>query len=262
MYRFSSFFLRTLFVIFIFSATETYASQADWLLGELSARFPVPEKIQYKDPSGTMMKGKLAHLIYDGRDLGELSWVLDPKAFASGKIAVDIRLGKGSPFHINATGRLETGMDQIIHIKDLKASMPAVYVLDLARRPRFYEPQGELTLNVRSGTLVQEHPFCETLDGTLVWSGAKIALSSGKYDADNIRAELGCRHHEITLKTHQASAQFNSESDIILKSDSRYEFTGWLDPGRRLSEKMRRKLTSLGKIDSAGKIQLSGNGKL
>lgn len=238
------------------------AQHIDWLLEQLSSRFAVPEKVEYRNPSGSVMQGKLEHLIYDGRDLGEFSWVLDAKALLSGRIAMDFELGRGSPFHIDAKGHLETGMDKVIHLKDIRAVMPAVSVIDLARRPRLYDVRGNLILNISSGSMRQGQRYCETLHGTATWPQAKLSSFTGSLEAGDINAQLGCTDNSLTIQTNQSSTQLSSVFKILINPNNEYQVKGWLQPKARLSAKMRNRALSLGNVNAQGKISVSKMGDL
>lgn len=222
----------------------------------------MPEKIQYKNPSGTVMQGKLEHFIYDGRDLGELSWVLDAKALVSGKIAMDFQLGKGSPYKIDAKGYVETGVDKIIRVKHVKAMMPAISVIDLARRPRFYDAKGNLILTINSGSVQQGKPYCETLDGKAFWQKAKVSSFTGSLDAGNINAQLKCENNSVIIHTNQSSHHVSSVFKILINPSNKYKIKGWLKPKPRFPAKMRNKLLSMGNVNAQGEISISKMGNL
>ena len=249
-------------IISLFLSCGAHALQIDWLLQQLTSRFPVSEKVEYKSPSGTAMQGKLEHLIYDGRDLGELSWTLDAKALVSGKIAMDFKLGKGSPYKIDAKGHIETGLDKVIYVKNVRAVMPAASVIDLARRPRFYDPQGNLTLIIDSGSVLQGAPYCKTLDATASWPKAKVSSFTGSLDAGDINAQLGCTNNSLIIQTNQSSHHLMSAFKILINPNHEYQVMGWLTPQPRLPAKMRKRVLSLGNVNAQGKISISKVGNL
>lgn len=246
----------------LFLSYNAMAGQIDLLLQQLSSRLPESQKIQYKNPSGTLMQGKLEQLIYDGRDLGEFSWTLDAKAFLSGKIAMYFRLGKGSPYKLDAQGYLETGIDKVVYAKDVSLVMPAASVIDLARRPRLYDLKGNLILEITSGSIQHNQGYCETLDGVVRWPQARMSSFSGSLNMGDINAQLGCTDNSVTIQTNQSSNQVSSLLKILINPNNRYKVTGWVKPKPRLSARMRKKVLSIGNMNPQGKISINKTGNL
>jgi general secretion pathway protein N len=122
------------------------------------------------------------------------------------------------------------------------------------------ETSGDLSVVIKNG--VQGEPYCQQLDGYLVWQDAQINSEMGNVDLDSAHINLSCDNGQIVADLQQQSEQLTTTANLVLKEKGIYQLQGLLKPGEQLEPAIREALSWVGVKNSAGDTILKFNGKL
>ncbi|WP_413700714.1 type II secretion system protein N [Psychromonas sp. KJ10-10] len=151
---------------------------------------PKHSGVEFEDISGTLWNGKLTKVVYQGKFRAkELTWKLDWLALATLKLKADIEFDN-DPRVLMGVGSVAYGMSGII-VSDVNVDMQATELLPYLQLPIPVTPSGKLTLVIENG--MPGDPYCNELDGYLVWRGAKVATPMGNIDLSSPNIDLSCR---------------------------------------------------------------------
>ncbi|WP_120510048.1 type II secretion system protein N [Photobacterium salinisoli] len=209
--------------------------------------------------SGTPWQGTASQVRWQQWNLGQVYWELSPWKLLTANAEFAVRLGQGSDLGLRGRGLVGADLGGL-YAQNLLLSLPAQQVVQYARLPVPLNLGGNLELTVRDYRFAV--PYCQLLEGGLVWSGASIGTPLGDVDPGQVLAELNCNDGQLAANANQASAQVSSEWQAGLTTDQRYNLNGWFKPGAELPSGLQEQLKWLGNPDANGRYPIRYTGRL
>lgn len=215
--------------------------------------------IQIGNISGTLWNGKLSQVDYRRQfQLQRLNWKMDWLALFSLKLKADIHFSNGRQV-MSGSGAVEYGLSGIV-VSDVNVDMQATALLPYLQLPVPVEPSGKFSLVIENGT--PGAPYCEQLDGYLVWHGAKVDSLMGNIDLATPSLDLSCEAGNLVATLKQHSEQITTNANISLKEGGSYQLEGNIMGREKLDPSILQALSLLGPKQESGEILFNFKGRL
>ncbi|MDO6707485.1 type II secretion system protein N [Photobacterium sp. 1_MG-2023] len=220
---------------------------------------PSPPGLTVTGIKGTLWDGNASQARWQQWDLGEVGWEMSPWKLLTGHVLLDVTLGRGSPLDYRGKGLLGVNFDGP-YAKDFSLHLSAQQVSQLMPLPVPLTLGGSFELQLSEYRFAP--PYCETLDGQLIWHGASIGTPLGEIDPDTANAMLSCNDGQLMATIKQESSQVTSEWQASLSPNQTYHLNGWFKPGAELPGGLRDQLKWVGNPDADGRYPIRYSGRL
>ncbi len=245
-------------VIFLsfFSVSLLMGLPVSWVLQQS----PSVRGLDIQGAQGTLWQGQASNIAWQGQNLGEMNWDFQWSALLTGKAEIAVRFGRGSDLDIRGRGIVGYGLFGGAYAKNLVASVPAAKLVEQARLPVPVGVDGQLELNIHHATYAA--PWCETGEGTLVWSSSAIQSPLGSLDLGPVVASLNCQDSVVTALGEQKSTQISAAFSAELTPNQQYSTKAWFKPEAEFPAAMSAQLQWLGKPNAQGQYEFDYKGRL
>lgn len=105
-------------------------------------------------------------------------------------------------------------------------------------------------------------PYCEQLDGVVVWNNANVYSQFGNVDLDSPSIDLRCDEGNISAFVMQKSDQLTTTLDVNLSEGGRYQLNGEIKGTDKLAPSIAQSLSWVGPVNDSGATTISFNGNL
>jgi len=221
----------------------------------------LPNSVKMSQLTGTLWQGNAAILNIKQPQLSLKNVQWDISLFSSlfnFALVADIAFSNG-PKQMSGDAHVEYGSDGI-RLSNLTFDMNSQALMPLLSLPLPVTVTGELSLNVPDFT--QGAPYCEQLQGTLIWNNATVDSQFGHVDLASPRTDLSCDNGHVVALMTQQSEQLRSQLKATLLVGNAYQLTGEIEATEKLPATIAQSLTWLGKKNDAGATQVNLKGKL
>lgn len=120
--------------------------------------------------------------------------------------------------------------------------------------------QGDFSVVIKE--FKQGQPYCQQLEGNILWQNAKTLSQYGDINLGQPTADLGCTQGNVTAFVSQESDQLVTNLDIVLGKNAIYELNGEIQGTDKLAPKIADALNWIGPKNAAGATTLTYTGKL
>jgi len=226
----------------------------------LLTRFiPTNAGINIGHTSGTVWNGELSQLDYRKQPtLQKLTWQFDWLALLKLQLKADLKFNNG---HRVLNGVASVSYDfSGLAVSDVKVNMQATELLPYLQLPVPVTPSGKLTLVIENGT--QGVPYCEDLDGYLVWHDAVLETPMANIDLASPSVDLSCADGDLIATLTQDSEQLTTNADIVLSTGGNYELKGDIIGRETLDPNILQALSWIGPKKESGETLLNFKGRL
>ena len=226
----------------------------------LISRF-IPENsgVQIGNISGTLWSGKLSQLDYRNQfQLQRLTWEFDWLALFTLKLKADVKFNNGRNVMTGA-GAVAYGFSGLV-LSDINVDMKASALLAHLTLPVPVNASGKFTLVIENGT--QGVPYCNELDGYLVWHEATVATPMGNIDLATPSMDLSCSEGNLVASLKQHSEQVTTNANMLLKEGGSYQLEGNIIGREKLDPSILQALSWLGPKADGGATLLNFKGRL
>lgn len=148
---------------FVFAAALLVVLPASWLVSQVPASLP----LQLGDVRGSVWRGSISRVHWQGRELGSLVWQVHPLGLLRGRVEADVLLTG----EIIVEARIERGWS-VWRATGVKAVLPAAWLDPVIASPGLH-PQGELQAQIDEAELREGRLTAMT--GVLHWQDASVA---------------------------------------------------------------------------------------
>jgi general secretion pathway protein N len=215
--------------------------------------------VQIGEISGTLWNGQLSQVDYRQQfQLQKLTWNIDWLALLTLKIKADIKFTNGSKV-MTGVGAVAYGLSGVT-ISDVNVDMQAISLLPYLSLPVPVNPSGKFTLVIENGT--QGSPYCNQLDGYLVWHDAKVGTPMGNIDLATPSLDLSCVEGGLIASLKQNSEQLTTNVNISLKEGGNYHLKGNIIGHEKLDPSILQALSWIGPKTETGETVLNFKGRL
>ncbi len=224
-------------------------------------QLPVPKQLKWESAQGTLWNGKLEGLEWQDWSVGDVEWQMMWSALLRGKAEVEIKAGKNSRQRLSAKGLIGASFNHF-YMQNVFASIPAQEIAHQLSLPIPINAQGNVDLTLRQ--YEWGAPWCYSAQGVLAWSESQVnsSLIGLELELGHVFSELECSENQIVLKGEQRGQGLESDFDLQLMPDGKYQLQGFVLPKPGVSNSVRQQLSLLGKPDAEGRYVLNYSGKL
>lgn len=222
------------------------------------AFIPEQEDITITGVTGTIWQGKAQQVSIDNNyKLQDLQWNFDLAALITLrlKVAIEFNNSDGS----SGEGNVGLGFSGFF-AENLILDTKAAQVLSYLSLPVPVNVTGDASLVINS--VSQGAPFCETLDGYMVWRNASILSNMGDVDLKAVDIALSCIDGKINAALKQKSEQIEASINVLLSEGNAYHAKGSIKDSPSLAPAIKDGLSWLGGKNSDGATVLNLKGKL
>ena len=145
-------------------------------------------------------------------------------------------------------------------IEDMLIDLSAQELLSYADLPIPVEASGDVTLIIKEAS--QGDPYCDILDGYIVWKSAQVSSELGKIDLATVNINLSCDNGDAVAFLQQESDQLSSNINLLLQQDKAYQLVGTVKGSNKLDPDINQALSFLGPKDASGATSVRFNGRL
>ncbi|MCP5077632.1 MAG: type II secretion system protein N [Psychromonas sp.] len=226
----------------------------------MATRFiPDSAGIQIGHTSGTVWNGKLSQVDYrDQFQLQKLTWKFDWLALLTLKAQADVKFDNGRKV-LAGSGAVAYGLSGVA-LSDVNVELNATALLPYLKLPVPVTPSGKLSLVIENAS--QGAPYCDELDGYLVWHDAKVKTPMGNIDFATPSMDLSCSEGGLVASLKQHSEQLTTNANMLLTEGGSYQLQGNIIGSDKLDPSMLQALSWLGPKNESGATALNFKGRL
>ncbi|GLS90631.1 type II secretion protein N [Psychromonas marina] len=221
----------------------------------------IPENtgIEIGHVTGTVWNAKLSEVNYQNQfQLKTLTWDFDWSALLALQLKADVKFNNGRN-QLNGTGSAIYSASGLA-VDDLKVNMQATELLPYLALPVPVTPSGKFTLVIEHAS--QGAPYCNELDGYLVWQGANVETPMGNIDLASPNVDLSCKEGGVVASLKQQSEQLTTNAEVKLSEGGRYQLKGDIKGTDQLDPTILQALSWIGPKTKTGATLLSFKGRL
>ncbi|MDN2664450.1 type II secretion system protein N [Psychromonas sp. 14N.309.X.WAT.B.A12] len=109
---------------------------------------------------------------------------------------------------------------------------------------------------------VQGQPYCQQLQGNVLWQNAVVNSQLGRVNLDSPTVELGCDDGDITAFVSQKSDELTTALDITLSEGGVYKLNGEIEGTDKLAPSVAKSLNWIGPKNTSGATTVTFSGQL
>ncbi len=216
---------------------------------------PQDLNVVISQPTGTLFKGKMSTVGYNGILFDNFTWKLSPFSLLLGKVKLDINGGNIRNDNLAyVDGVLAVSLFNTSHLtaSDLTLLMPIKSVLAQVKVPVQISAQGRIRVDLVEADVKSQ---CQQLDGTGSWNNASIVLNQQSVQLGSFQANLSCEGDGFAALVG-GDNKFNLDAKFVLSPQGRLSQSGsfMLDPS--LPQPMQQAAVFFGNPDPNGRYIL------
>jgi general secretion pathway protein N len=209
--------------------------------------------------SGTLWDGSASQINYKNQfQLQNVEWTFDWFALLALKLKLDIDFNNGAQV-MSGKGAVRLGFSGW-SVENFVMDISAPELIAYANIVVPAEITGDLSLVIKSAS--QGSPYCDDIDGFVVWNNAKVASEFGNVDLKSAHLDLSCDTGQLVGDLQQDSEQLTTSGKFILKENGLYQLQGLLKPGEQLASNIKDLFSWVGAKNKSGETVINLNGKL
>lgn len=215
--------------------------------------------LQFEDISGTLWSGKLSNVVYDDKyRLKEITWKMDLLALISLEVKANIEFNNGRKA-LMGVGSVAYGLSGVM-LSDVNIDMQATELLPYLQLPVPVNPSGKLNLVIENG--MPGDPYCQELDGFLVWHDAKVDTPMGNLDLSSPNIDLSCGNGDLIASLKQNSEQLTTNASVALKKGGYFQVEGNIMGHEKLEPSILQAIAWIGPKNAKGETSFNYKGRL
>lgn len=221
---------------------------------------PLPNSLSIAGVKGTLWRGSIEQVFWQGKNYGALNWQLNPSKLLSATAEAQVRFGRGSDFSLQGRGIVGYQMSGL-YVENLVASMPVEEIRQLAPPlPVPLELTGQVEISLRS--YQYEQPYCSSAQGSLAWNTDTVGTPVADLHLGPVIAQFTCQQSHFDVQGEQQSLQVESGFRAQIDSNLSYEVNAWFKPLADFPPALQQQLKWLPEAaDNDGKYQFAHQGR-
>lgn len=220
---------------------------------------PARSGIKVAAVSGTVWDGAGSQLSYKRQfHLKHFEWDVDWSALIKLQLKLNIKFDNGVR-NLSGKGAVLLGVSGI-SVENFMLDISAPELLSYVQLPLPAKLSGDLSVVIKEAS--QGEPYCQQLNGYLVWQNAQIKSELGELDLDSAHVDLRCEKGQIVADLQQKSDQISSTANALLKKGGIYKLEALLKAGDKLDPSIKDALSWIGAKNKSGETQVNFSGKL
>lgn len=216
----------------------------------------LPQGVQLGQVSGSVWNGKASAVQVKNDVLTNVSWQLSPLSMLLGSLSSTVQFGSArNAQSISGTGDIATNFAfDHFSANDFTLRYPAA---DFVQKMKLNIPTqvgGRIILNLAD--FDQGKPYCETLDGKLIWQKASMQGMSGQISLGKLDADLGCKKGEVELKVTKKNP-LGLQLTSLIGANNKFTAKGFVKPNGDMPDEVHNAVKFLGSADSKGRFPIN-----
>lgn len=218
-------------------------------------KLTLPADVKVSTARGTLWSGQLDAMQIKKDLLTNVSWELSPLGLLIGNLSASVKFGKvRDAKSISGVGDISTNfaMDQF-SASDFTLRYPAA---DLISRVGWNLPTkigGKIELKLND--FASADPYCEALDGTVIWRKASLQGFKGEIALGKLDAELSCKDGEVVAKVTKKNP-LGLQVTAVMGAKNKSTVNGFVKPNGDMPDEVHQAMKFLGQPDSQGRFPL------
>lgn len=219
----------------------------------------IPSDIKVGHVSGTVWNGKLSQVNYRKKPtLQRLNWKFDWLALFGLKVKANLTFDNGRTV-LKGVASVAYGLSGPV-VSDLNIDMKAAQIVPYLQLPVPVTAQGKINLVIDNAT--QGAPYCDELDGYLVWQGALVETPMANVDLATAKVDLSCANGDLIASLTQNSDQITTNAKVVLSEGESYQLDGDVMGHKQLDPTILQALSWIGPQKDSGETILTFKGNL
>lgn len=237
-------------------------------LGSLLITLPAQQVVRFIPQSSGVTIGSVSGTLWDGSanqinyknqfQLQDVDWEVDWIALFALKLKLDLDFNNGVK-GMSGKGAVLLGVSGW-SVENFVIDISAPELISYANIIVPADITGDLSLVIKSAS--QGKPYCDEIDGFVVWNNANITSEFGDVDLKSAHLDLSCDAGQLVGDLEQDSEQLTSSGKFILKEKGLYQLRGLLKPGEQLAPNIKDLFSWVGAKNKSGETVFNFNGKL
>jgi general secretion pathway protein N len=212
--------------------------------------------IKMGDVSGTVWNGNVTAVQVKQDVITDVHWELSPLSLLMGRLSADVKFGRSrDKTSISGNGDIATNfaMDQV-SAEDFTLRYPAKALMQRLNMALPVEIDG--SIEVKLAEFEQGKPYCEALQGAVLWSKASIEGMNGNIKLGQLDGELACQNGEVELKITKKNP-LGLQITSLLGANNKFSVKGFVKPNGDMPTEVHNAMRFLGQADSKGRFPVS-----
>lgn len=217
----------------------------------------LPKNVKLGTVNGSLWNGRASAVEVDRDVITDVSWTLSPLSLLMGSLNADVKFGnarrKGD---VSGRGNISTDFSfESVGLNDFILRYPAG---DLANKMKLAIPatlSGQVVFNINQ--FEQAKPYCEQLDGKVVWNNAAAKVFNKQVSFGKLGANLGCDKGQVSLEVKDKNPmglQFKG----LIADKGKFSGKGFVKPDGTMATDVHNTVqTMFGPADSQGRFPLT-----
>lgn len=224
---------------------------ASMVVGHLT----LPAGVKLSAANGSLWNGSMDAVQYKTDYYSQVKWQLSPLSLLFGNISADVTFGKVRDAQsISGRGDITSNfaMDEF-SASNFTLRYPAA---DLIKKVGFNLPMeigGKIELKLKD--FASAKPYCEVLDGTMVWRKATLQGFKGEVKLGKLDAELSCKDGEVVVKVTKKNP-LGLQVTSVIGAKNKFTVNGFVKPNGDMPDEVHQAMKMLGRADSQGRFPL------
>ncbi|MFT4924726.1 MAG: general secretion pathway protein N [Phenylobacterium sp.] len=218
-------------------------------------KLTMPAGVKLSPASGSLWSGNMALVQYKNDQFTNVNWQLSPLSLLVGSLSANVSFGKIRDANsISGTGDVSTNFSMdAFSASDFTLRYPAA---DLVNKIGWQLPTkvgGKVAVKLNDFTSAK--PYCEVLDGTVVWNQATLQGFKGEIKLGKLDAELSCKDGAVVIKVTKKNP-LGLQVTSILAANNKFSVDGFVQPNGEMPDEVHQAMKFLGQPDKQGRFTL------
>lgn len=221
----------------------------------IAEHLTLPPELKISGVSGSVWQGRAAMVQYKNDRFSDVDWQLSPWSLLIGNLSATVKFGRARDANgISGTGDISSNfaMDQF-SVSDFTLRYPAAALIKKAGLDVPLPMGGKIELKLND--FVSAKPYCEVLDGTLVWRKASLQGLKGEVKLGQLEGDLSCKGGEVVIKVSKKNP-LGLQVTSVIGAKNKFTVNGFIKPNGDMPNEVHQAMKFLGRADSQGRFPL------
>lgn len=215
--------------------------------------------LKIKNVSGTIWQGQAQEVEVNRKlSFDNVKWNVSVMDLLTLNLAGDVSFYNG-PDAMSGKGFVSYGLSGT-KASNVILDLTAKELLTLLPMRLPVKLEGNLSAVIKE--VVQGQPYCQQLQGNVLWQNAVVNSQLGRVNLDSPTVELGCDDGDITAFVNQQSDELTTALDITLSEAGVYKLNGEIQGTDKLAPSVAKSLNWIGPKNASGATTVTFSGQL
>lgn len=215
--------------------------------------------IKIKHVTGSLWKGQANQVVVDPKlTLQSVKWDVQFMGLLGLALDADVSFDNGDEV-MSGEGTVSYGLSGP-SASNVMLSITSEEALKFLPMSLPVKISGDFSAEIK--IIEQGKPYCEQLEGVVVWNNANVYSDLGNVDLGSPSVDLRCDEGGISALVTQKSKQLSTTLDINLSDGGAYQLNGEVKGTDQLAPTIAQSLSWVGPVNESGATTITFKGKL